>query len=243
MTGQIHPLLFGGALMALFLGSVSAQECVQVTSVNYVPSSSKGVGSDFMFEIEGRTTVTANTVRAFRGWFYKLHALQFVRMLWTVQIKEFLECHLSRGRKSPDKQGRSKGNSSFFLFLGLRGPPASGPFVIVVSVFRSPFSLLLRKVNVAVIIDASGSVNTAELELEKEFAKNAVASFAARNLFGMCTLVQCAAVYVCIVDYVPYRVCMYVRDDGAFLVNPSRRGFLSFLSRVGYYTCKCRIIP
>ncbi|CAM9611714.1 unnamed protein product [Ectocarpus sp. 8 AP-2014] len=38
-------------------------------------------------------------------------------------------------------------------------------------------------VNVAVIIDASGSVGTADWELSKEFAKNTVASFAEQNLF------------------------------------------------------------
>ncbi|CAB1100563.1 unnamed protein product [Ectocarpus sp. CCAP 1310/34] len=38
-------------------------------------------------------------------------------------------------------------------------------------------------VNVAVIIDASGSVSTADWELSKEFAKNTVASFAEQNLF------------------------------------------------------------
>ncbi|CAM9783070.1 unnamed protein product, partial [Ectocarpus fasciculatus] len=38
-------------------------------------------------------------------------------------------------------------------------------------------------VNVAIIIDASGSVSTADWELSKEFAKNTVASFAAQNLF------------------------------------------------------------
>lgn len=35
----------------------------------------------------------------------------------------------------------------------------------------------------AVIIDSSGSVSDAELDLEKDFAKSAVASFASRNLF------------------------------------------------------------
>lgn len=35
----------------------------------------------------------------------------------------------------------------------------------------------------AVIIDGSGSVSSVEEELEKEFAKSAVASFASRNLF------------------------------------------------------------
>lgn len=35
----------------------------------------------------------------------------------------------------------------------------------------------------AVIIDTSGSVSAAELDLEKDFAKSAVASFAAQNLF------------------------------------------------------------
>lgn len=50
----------------------------------------------------------------------------------------------------------------------------------------APFlSQLKSKVNVAIIIDSSTSVSTMELLLEKEFAKNAVASFAARNLFGM----------------------------------------------------------
>ncbi|CAN0284302.1 unnamed protein product, partial [Ectocarpus sp. 12 AP-2014] len=39
------------------------------------------------------------------------------------------------------------------------------------------------QVNVAVIIDASGSVGTADWELSKEFAKNTVASFADQNLF------------------------------------------------------------
>lgn len=40
-----------------------------------------------------------------------------------------------------------------------------------------------HQVNVAVIIDGSGSVSSAEEELEKDFAKSAVASFASRNLF------------------------------------------------------------
>ena len=43
--------------------------------------------------------------------------------------------------------------------------------------------MLQKKVNVAVIIDASGSVSGANFLLEKEFAKDAVASFASRNLF------------------------------------------------------------
>ena len=40
------------------------------------------------------------------------------------------------------------------------------------------------QVNVAVIIDASGSVSTADWELSKEFAKNTVSSFAEQNLFA-----------------------------------------------------------
>eukprot|EP00752_Nemacystus_decipiens_P002185 g2080.t1 len=40
-----------------------------------------------------------------------------------------------------------------------------------------------NKVNVAVITDSSGSVSDDELDLEKDFAKSAVASFEARNLF------------------------------------------------------------
>lgn len=62
MMGRPPSLLFGGAL-AFFLGSVSAQEsCVQVTTANYVPSAAEGATSSFMFEIEGKTAVTANTV-------------------------------------------------------------------------------------------------------------------------------------------------------------------------------------
>ncbi|CAM9476653.1 unnamed protein product [Ectocarpus sp. 12 AP-2014] len=44
-------------------------------------------------------------------------------------------------------------------------------------------SLTANTVNVAVIIDSSGSVSTAEWELSMEFAKNTVASFAEQNLF------------------------------------------------------------
>lgn len=40
------------------------------------------------------------------------------------------------------------------------------------------------QVNVAVIIDGSGSVGSTDFDLEKDFAKNAVASFASRNLFA-----------------------------------------------------------
>lgn len=40
-----------------------------------------------------------------------------------------------------------------------------------------------HQVNVAVIIDSSGSVSASELLLEIDFAKKAVASFASRNLF------------------------------------------------------------
>lgn len=57
--------LFVSGMLALFMGgvSVSGQEsCVQVTSATYVPAPSKDVGSDYMFQIEGRTTVAANTV-------------------------------------------------------------------------------------------------------------------------------------------------------------------------------------
>lgn len=49
----------------------------------------------------------------------------------------------------------------------------------------------------AVIIDGSGSVSSAEEELEKEFAKSAVASFASRNLFtngGMASYASFATV-------------------------------------------------
>ncbi|CAB1103156.1 unnamed protein product [Ectocarpus sp. CCAP 1310/34] len=41
----------------------------------------------------------------------------------------------------------------------------------------------MTQVNVAVIIDSSGSVSTADWELSMEFAKNTVASFAEQNLF------------------------------------------------------------
>eukprot|EP00903_Cladosiphon_okamuranus_P021746 g19994.t2 len=92
-------LLLGG-ILALFAGSVSGQQsCVQVSSAKYVHSTSKDLGNDFMFEMEGRTAVAANTV------------------------------------------------------------------------------------NVAVIIDSSASVDSDEHFLEKEFAKDAVASFSSRNLF------------------------------------------------------------
>lgn len=46
-----------------------------------------------------------------------------------------------------------------------------------------PFRRIRIQVNVAVIIDASGSVIDDDFDLEKEFAKNVVASFASRNLF------------------------------------------------------------
>eukprot|EP00903_Cladosiphon_okamuranus_P005863 g5800.t1 len=103
-------LLFGGMLAAFVAGSASAQQsCVQVTSAKYVHSTSEDVGNDYLFEMEGRTTVAANTV------------------------------------------------------------------------------------NVAVVIDSSSSVNSDEHFLEKEFAKNAVASFSSRNLFdngGMASFAQ-----------------------------------------------------
>lgn len=71
--GRSFSLLFGG-MLASFAGSVSGQQqqqqhqsCVQVTSANYVHSTSKDVGNDYVFEMEGRTTVTGNTVRDFAG--------------------------------------------------------------------------------------------------------------------------------------------------------------------------------
>ncbi|CAN0372348.1 unnamed protein product, partial [Scytosiphon promiscuus] len=53
--------------------------------------------------------------------------------------------------------------------------------------------LLPRKVNLALVLDGSGSVSPSEFLLEKDFAEDTVAAFAARNLFdngGMASYVQ-----------------------------------------------------
>lgn len=63
--GRSSSLLFGG-MLALFVASVSGQDsCVQVTSATYIPSVSDTSASEYIFQMEGRTTVTANTVRGF----------------------------------------------------------------------------------------------------------------------------------------------------------------------------------
>lgn len=160
MIGRPCSLLFGGAL-ALFMGSASGQDsCVQVTSATYVPSSSKDVASDYMFQMEGRTEVTANTVRV-------PHVVLYCNTQRCLQ--DYFKSVLSRRRVIP-----------------MTPNPSSTVLVSFVSSLH--YNTVAPKVNLAVIIDASGSVDSTEILLEREFAKNAAASFASRNLFGMCTL-------------------------------------------------------
>ena len=59
------PLVCGA--LALFLASASALEsCVQVSDASFSSSCPCDAGSEFTFQIEGQTTVTANTVSCLR---------------------------------------------------------------------------------------------------------------------------------------------------------------------------------
>lgn len=63
MMGRSASLLFGGALALFLNSSASGQDSsVEVASATYVPSSSKDVGSDHTFQMEGRPDVAAKKV-------------------------------------------------------------------------------------------------------------------------------------------------------------------------------------
>lgn len=95
--------------------------------------------------------------------------------LSTLAIEDIVEHDLDSGHVFETKNPQH--NILYFILPVAYG---SYPWAVYMNVRSVPGHL---QVNVAVIIDGSTSVGSTDFLLEKDFAKNAVASFASRNLF------------------------------------------------------------